>query len=421
MNKKEIMGIILFFLIFSIFIFQNQLSSQNLYSNDPHYHYSLSSIVLEEGNIKNDLDWCHEEENVQYISLSRIITPVLSNISSLNLIWIYKFFGAFCIAGAFLFLILSIKKLTKSNKSLILISFLFSLFYLLWRSLITYPENMGLLFISLGIYSFVNSHYRLAIISLITLSYTHMPSAFIGLLFFIPVLIKEYNKDKKKTITYFSIMILLLLPLFPYLLIKLNDYYNLHFSIGKPAEIFLQETNLKKYATLTLSDYVKNLGAPIIIFSIAGLAYVFKQYKDNYLKFTLIVSSLLLILLTNGFFGIFSIPYYRMLSFLSIISFFIGGIYFINKDFNKYIKIILIFLLVILSMLILQEIKGSNDISDEDILFIEELKNIEGVKIGISPKLRNLMVEDTECNSTKINNFFLANSNKEIEENIKES
>ena len=190
MKRRDMLFIIfvvLAGLLFFSFNYYHQSKINYFYSLDPFFHYYLSEEIVDKGFDIKHLEWCVDDYSVQYPSLLRIFLSFLSLIFGNGLVFLYKYSGSVFTFGAIIFLSLGIRRLVDKTSAALLTFFLaVSLTYVMWRSLITYPENMALFMMAGLFYSFTIRDMYLNGLFFLALSYIHLPSFFICLLYTSP-------------------------------------------------------------------------------------------------------------------------------------------------------------------------------------------------------------------------------------------
>lgn len=399
----------------------------HFYSLDPYYHFKLSQDSINTGNIKNIISSCISENQGEYPSLLRVITPVLSLVSGLNLLEIYRFFGLFCIAILLTSIFVLLRK-DYGTKAVYFIPLSFGMGYLIWRSLITYPENLSLIFlIWILIYGVrIGSPYLLIIFSS-ALIFTHPPTFFIAPLILISLgLFKRYKFSAlKKNLLILLATAILIIPLYPTIIYKVSNYINLHsvFSslFGNSQDISNYEFDLSRYKSLEFRDYTNFIGLPLIIFGLLGFVLSIKNKDKTNLSIGLLL--LFFLFLSTGFFGIFYFPFYRTISYISIFLVLTGSFYLVKiKGIirSKKLIILLIFVILLSGLILAINLKGSNNVSEEEIGLLSTLRFINGTILSESIIVQSFGDHNVECDPRSTKKILTSIDEEDLTNNLKD-
>jgi hypothetical protein len=336
-NKKKSIALSLLVVIcvFIVFALARSSGSPLFFSYDPYYHQKISLDIVKEGEY-NDIEVaCIDGSEVIYKSVLHQIGALPGLVNEDYVGYFYEY------AGFFLTFVLALLLffITKSPLSVVL---LMTYKYLMYRSLITYPETMVLVLYTAVILLIKERRYAWGFILLSLFPYIHYKSfAFAGVLYLGLVagyLMTNFKvfRDKKnfgskvklllKTGWPYVIGLILLLPFISTLYEQVITYITYHF--GSSAKILTVDNDTVRYESMNLMSmwhWVSPWFASVCAVSL-GIRVYFKQ-KINIRKILtenpaywgtifslLIIFSLFLIGPSIGI----QIPAYRMLSYFGI-------------------------------------------------------------------------------------------------------
>ena len=327
-KQTDILLFLIICLIFIIFTFKEVYRIPGLYSYDPYYHIFISKLIISTGEIVSKIPTYDGYINLNYFTFLCPITAILNLISGIPLLDIYKTFGIFSRIIIVLVLYSTMKLFLFPKKVVVFITILFlSVPYVIYRSFITYPENMVIIFILLSFNSVFkslkNEKLDIFLPLWITASvFYHPKMAVISILFSIYLMIYFLRKQKYKDILKFIIPVVVLT--FPVILKCLEVVQGLIiYNVGESAKFIPHTIGDPRYSIPT-SDYYLSLGFILIILFFFGFICLFKD--RDMMKFLLLLWLIFAFVLTRGVQFHLYLPIDRMLIHLILPFLLIAGL-----------------------------------------------------------------------------------------------
>lgn len=327
---------LLLMLVFSIFLIFGLIEIfrvEGLYSYDPYYHMHLAKYVDAQHPFATEISTYNGEIPIQYPTSLRLLTVLIHTVSGSAYLYIYKVFGLFSIILLALGLYITIQHLIKCELCAIFSVLLFlSTPIFIYRSLITYPENLVLVIhvfifyyilkirkekrtiyfviLSLFLSSSLYIHYRSFVIPI------SIVAIFFSWLISKKILNKTIGININKNLLYASSSFLLLsIPMLP-LVIKQYVLY-LRVNVGEDALLKPYVVSTAQYA---IQDYQNSLGILLILFMLLGIAILLIRIikKPNIISLLLLFWVTFTFLLTLGPKLEVWIPPIRMLAYFAV-------------------------------------------------------------------------------------------------------
>ncbi len=299
---------------------------EGLFSYDPYYHMHLSERLDREGDIVTEIEYYEGSVPPQYISSMRLLTVLLHRYTGLSFLAIYKTLGLFLrLLTALALFVVGSRLLGSKEYGLATVLVFLSSSYIFLRSLITFPENMAVLFHVL-IFGCIVDGLRgkgnpLALV-LVTSGavYVHYRSLVVpALMLAIYLLLRKNLRHAVFTVGGVAILSL------PILVQAINQYLEyLHTNVG-PGASWAPHAMGAAYAVPDLSYYEVQLGLPMVVFTLLGLPFLLRGMDK--VKFILLAWLLLTFALTRGKALGFYIPTNRMLVYMAVPAALVSGLF----------------------------------------------------------------------------------------------
>lgn len=347
--RKEYYLLIIVFVVFSIYGVNEVLSTEYLFSYDPYYHNQISMLTVDSGNTITELDYFDSKQPINYYSSLYTLTASFSLITGLDMLIIYKLGGLLFRLSMVLFVFFIVKELTKNKFSAILASILFiSIPYIIFRSLLTYPEHVAILthlMLAYVLFKDFNKIKKIILTSLLfSISlYAHPKLAIIPFILLATYFLLElFKKNYKTIIKIISLSIILTLPLLHDLMIKIKGL--LEWNVGSSAKYISSAVGDARYAFGGF-DYYLSFGILLIFLFIISIPKLLLIKKEK--KIILIIWFLFSLLLTLGPLIHLYIPLDRVKSYFVFPLIFIASVgisyLFNNKNVVKNVSKICLF------------------------------------------------------------------------------
>lgn len=360
--------------------------SELFYSYDPFYHYHITLYNELDNPFASGVSGLDGQKLLfDYPTLFRPLTAIYATVTSVDLITIYKYSGVFLrIITGFLMFVL-IKKITQ-DKLISVLGFFLVLFtpYLFYRSLISFPENMVLIFHLLTYISIISSlkkkeinygafvflgislliHYRSAVV----------PFFAVGIWLFY----EAYRYYKRKRIHDFVKKItmggLILLVISSPVIVNIFQQYTRYTyeNIGASAELRTIFENTTQYTIPSFELYETQLGYFIVVMFFIllplSIKYIYRKENFNIYIFFFLLSIFTFLLTRGPQIGLY-IPPIRMLSYfsLSIIPLFLIMFHSIQEIIGNRVKIIFVLCCMLVFTVYATDTKGWVGLKSEDI------------------------------------------------------
>jgi len=402
--------------IFLVFGLIEVFRVEGLYSYDPYYHMHLAKYVDAQHPFATEIPAYNGEIPIQYPTSLRLLTVLIHTVSGSAYLYIYKVFGLFSIILLALGLYITIRHLIKCELCAIFSVLLFlSAPIIIYRSLITYPENLVLVIHVLIFYYILKirkekrtTYFVILSLFLSSSLYIHyrsfvIPISIVAIFFSWLISKKILNKTSginiNKNLLYASSSFLLLsIPMLP-LVIKQYVLY-LRVNVGEDALWKPYVVGTYQYA---IPEYQNSLGILLILFMLLGIAILLIRIikKPDIIFLLLLFWVTFTFLLTLGPKLEVWIPPIRMLTYFTvptciISSFSIKKIIWAIKGGNSISAPILVSCVILLYTLTLPTIHGgvlidqneldaanwiNTHVSEDSIILVY---NIDLITIGIS-------------------------------------
>lgn len=358
-NKSNIIIVLILLLFFSIPLIK-VWDFQYLFTSDPWYHMYFTKYLEPISFYWKDLflsDWVLSSH---YPTLMRSYLYEFHIITNVDYLIIFKYFGFLTRFLLILFFILLVKLFLKNNKYLyIWIIFLLSWYYFWYRSYITFTENFIILFHLIILYYSIlflkSNKWKYLLLSTFFTSislYFHYPSAIIPFcIYFSTIVIFLFNSFNKKNI-YLVIKNLILFFILSSnsLLWVIKEYiWQVKYNVWETSWYWA----LNRFIPPNLDTYQNYQSEIIILFAFFWFTVLLKKIKKYfYVFFPFFVLLLITFILSNWTRFYLNLPTDRMQSFFMIPVWVISVIWFIYiiKKFNYIQKILLFFLIFVLSL-----------------------------------------------------------------------
>lgn len=308
--------LVLVLVAFSVFVLIEVYSVDGLFSYDPYYHMHLSELMEREGDLVTEIQFYETEEAPQYVSSMRSLTALIHEYTGISYLNIYKGFGLFCRIFTALALFITAAYFLRSKKyALIAVILFLSSPYIIYRSFITFPENLVMPFHILIFYSLIKSlrekkaDHILPVLIAASL-YIHYRSIIVPAVLVLVFLL--FWRRIRYTVGLLASMAILAAPI----LVSAVEQYvaYLQVNVGPSAAWKPYTVADPSYTVPTLSGYQSQLGALLLLFSLLGIPFLIR--KINAQKFLLLVWLVFTFALTRGkAIGLY-VPPDRMLAYL---------------------------------------------------------------------------------------------------------
>ncbi len=382
----HLLGIFFISLLFAMIAVYKINLTQLFYSYDPYYHYHITKYwEIFHPFSSEAIGYGGNSLKFDYPTLFRPLTLIFSIFSGVDLLIIYKISGVFLrlVAGLSLYSLLN--NLTQS-KLLSLIVFIIFLFtpYLFLRSLISYPENMVLIFHILILNSAVKTlrtkyiHYSMFVFWGFSLL-VHFRSAIFPTFAILITMIFQlvYSIKNKLFIKYIvnsliglAIGVVISLPV----MIPLVSTYVKYASENVGANATLKERygDTPQYAAPSYNFYEEQLGKLIIPIYLILFLFIYKTNSKNYYlhpSILFFMMTILGLLFTRGKQLYLYIPPLRMFSYLTVSFLPLLAIAFMGfrKYFGRYIFLFVSICLILAFIINTLPINGWVGLKKEDI------------------------------------------------------
>jgi asparagine N-glycosylation enzyme membrane subunit Stt3 len=385
-TKLIFVCLLLVFIVYAIIAIIKVEQIQWFYSYDPFYHYHITlynefNHPFSTGVVGVD----GKPFSYDYPTLFRPLTAAFSAVSGISLLQIYKLSGIFfrILAGLYVFLI--VRRITKKEWFALIATtaFLFTP-YMFYRSLISYPENMVLVFHLMIMYELVKAlrTKRLSVVLFVAIGISLLihyrsiivPAVAIALVFI--MIAFEKIKDKnlltlfKQLIMGGCITLIISAPVIANVIKQYKSYANEN--IGSNATLAQQFKDMSQYAPLTYDEYQEQIGSVILAFVLLSLVilmiYIIRNNHRDISIFFLLMT-LFTFALTRGQQLKLYIPPVRMFSYFTIFAIpsIALALLSIEKRITSTMKTSLVIIVILILSLQAYHTKGWVGLDNKDI------------------------------------------------------
>lgn len=359
-NRINIFLLASIILLFSILIFNQINSTDKLYNYDSWHHLYFTEHGESEQFFSDSIETYDGELTSPYKSFLRSEIYLFHIVTGISLFEIFQFASIFLRILFVLMVYITALTFTKNKiVSLLTTILIFTSYYFVWRSYLTFPENLAIIFFLFSIWALEN--YKLKdkkiylvflIFVIISIAYVHPIS-----LIFLCLILASYllffliNKNYRqiKVILWFILASLIFIaPIVNYLFALLKD--RIFGNIGSESAYGSIAETMVQYTPPAPSTYIYYSGLIMILLSILGVIYLFKKDIKNNLP-VIFILTFSFILSLGSWLHIY-VPTDRMQAYLFIPLVIVSSIYLKNLLLKKpkYVTCIIIFLIIIFSV-----------------------------------------------------------------------
>lgn len=301
-SKAPIFLLALVSIIFAFFGVKEVYRIPYLYTYDPGFHYTVTQVLDAENPLGMEIPtYDGGSINAEYPSSMRTYLVALHNISGISYLDLFKLFGIFTrIFTAFVIFYVSAYLFKNKVIALIISIFFLSSYYVFFRAIITFPENLVVPFHILVFYEVVKSiqtkRIQIALPFFIAASLTiHYPSAVIPLALLFPLVFYiardfiKNNQLKRKlflqTLAALGILLILSSPVLSNFLQRYQKYTKVN--VGETAIELIAERGADRYEPISWSVFVQNIGAVPLLLAVVSIPIIFyKPKRENVVLLT---------------------------------------------------------------------------------------------------------------------------------------
>ena len=301
-SKAPIFLLALVSIIFAFFGVKEVYRIPYLYTYDPGFHYTVTQVLDAENPLGMEIPtYDGGSINAEYPSSMRTYLVALHSISGISYLDLFKLFGIFTRIFTALVIFYVSSYLFKNKVVALIISIFFlSSYYVFFRAIITFPENLVVPFHILVFYEVVKSiqskRIQIALPFFIAASITiHYPSAVIPLALLLPLafyITRDFiqnNQLKRKlflqTLAALGIFLILSSPVLSNFLQRYQKYTKVN--VGETAVELIAERGADRYEPIPWSAFVQNIGAVPLLLAVVSIPIIFyKPKRENVVLLT---------------------------------------------------------------------------------------------------------------------------------------
>lgn len=371
-----LIGVALF--VFTFFTFQEVRSVDFPFTLDPPYHMTFAQAMDQNKPFSTSLStYDGGVITTKYATLLRVFTVAIHEITGLSYVFIFQVFGIFTRLLSAIIIFLVGRKLIKDDFiALIGMTLFLGANYVIFRGIITFPENLVIPFHLLIFYEIIKTFNNKKISYLLPIylagaalvHYRSMVVPTILVAFLIAYIVwggyQKYKLNKNvQTITIrnillvASIFIILSLPVLIDTFKTFSVYYN--GNVGFSATFAESVTGSARYIPPSFSTYLGNFGYLLVIFTLFGFVVMLLKKKKNKSDWLLLIWLFFTLLLSQGTRLQLYVPTDRMLIYLILPSV-VVSLFALKYIYENLKKSNFLLSLFFISSLILLSVTASN-------------------------------------------------------------